>query len=135
MELERLKQAEESASRAIGFIEQAGGLNEITCGPTNIDWLPVLESLKEQIKQRGDLELNSSGQPKAGIFRNSIVKKSKETLAEVKILGRFPNNEISIDRIISLVKTDLEIQNLTTILSIHESDLPTSRVASVFLLK
>jgi very-short-patch-repair endonuclease len=134
MELERLKQAEESASRAIGFIEQAGGLNEITCGPTNINWLPVLESLKEQIKQRGDLELNSSGQPKAGIFRNSIVKKSKETLAEVKILGRFPNNEISIDRIISLVKTDLEIQNLTTILSIHESDLPTSRVASVFWL-
>ena len=134
IELERLKQAEESASRAIGCIEQAGSLSEIACGSTNVSWLPVLESLKEQIKQRGDLELDSSGQPKSGIFRNSIVKKSKEILTGVKILGRFPNNEISIDRIISLVKTDMEIQNLTTILAIHENDLPSSRVASTFWL-
>jgi hypothetical protein len=134
VELERLKQAEESASKVIMWIEQAGVLNEISCGPTSIDWLPVLESLKEQIKQRGDLELNSSGQPKAGIFRNSIVKKSKEFLADVKILGRFPNNEISIDRIISLVKADLEMQNLTTILAIQENDVPASRVSSIFWL-
>lgn len=134
IELERLKQAEDSASKAIAYIEQAGNLNEITCGSTNIDWLPVLENLRELIKQRGDLELNSSGQPKAGIFRNSIVKKAREILAEVKILGRFPNNEIFIDRIVALVKTDLEIQNLTRILAIHRNELPTSRVTSIFWL-
>ena len=131
-EFERLKNADQSAEKALGFLELAGGLNEIACGRTSLDWLPVLENLKVFISQRGELELNNLGELKAGIFRNSIVKRAKEILSEVKVLGRFPNNGDSIDRIVALVKADSEMKNLATILKLSEEGLPNVRTSSIY---
>ena len=133
-ESERLRQAQSSVLKILEYLEQAGALNEIECGLTSLSWIPILDGLRAFTKQRGDLELNNLGELKTGIFRNSIVKKSKDLLSGVKVLGRFPNNAESLDRILALVRADSEFLNLTTILGIPNDALPGVRTNAIYWL-
>ena len=130
-EHDRLSRYFESVSQIIARYEAAGNLHEVKLESSSIDLLPILESLQELIREKGALELTPSGELKVSLFSGSLIKRAKEVLGEVRVLGRFPNTAEAIGRLIAVVQADNELKGMNSVLFVDGDFSAPNRVSAL----
>jgi hypothetical protein len=131
----RLADSLKIASLSGDAVTRMGELTEIECGITSQDWLPILQSVKRRIAEKGDLQTSVTGEIKKPLVANSLMKNALPILNLAKIKGRAPATTSDIERIEAIVEFDHLVRSYASSMDLDDKVIPSSRYDQVLWLR
>jgi very-short-patch-repair endonuclease len=125
--ISRLENAHRTLENLHSVLSQMGQVTEIECDATSLEWLPILDGLKERVSSKGALKISVTGSIKKPLVSNSLMKNALPILNQVKILGKSPSRDEDFDRIRAVVQFDQLLKTFLTDLELTSETTPSSR--------
>lgn len=129
--ISRLENALKTTESLDSLLLQMGQVTDIECGDTSLEWLPILDGLREKVSSKGPLKTSVTGSIKKPLIAGSLMKNAQPILNQIKILGRSPNALSDFDRVKAVVEFDQLLKKFLTDLGLSIELLPISRYDKV----
>ncbi len=130
----RINNARKTLNSINDVIEAMGNVSEIECVSTSLDWLPILDGVRERVQKKGALKTSVTGSVKKPLISGSLMKNAEPILNKVKILGKSPNTVEDVDRVKGIVKFDHLINTYLVDMNLDQDVVPNSRYDQVIWL-
>lgn len=123
----RLENAIKNLGNLDSILEHIGLISEIECAETNLEWIPILDGLKQRVTSRGPLKTSATGSIKKPLIANSLMKSALPVINNVKILGKSPSRGNDFERIRAVVQFDQLFRTFLVDVELASEVAPTSR--------
>lgn len=132
--LVRINNARKTLSTLSAVIESMGNVSEIECVTTSLDWLPILDGVRERVEKKGALKTSVTGSVKKPLISGSLMKNAEPILNKIKILGKSPSTVVDVDRVKGIVGFDHLISAYLVDMNLSKEVVPNSRYDQVIWL-
>ena len=125
--ISRLENGRKTLENLDLLLSQIGQISDIECPETGLEWLPILDGLKQKVLSRGALKTSATGSIKKSLITSSLMKNALPLLNQVKILGKSPNRAGDFDRVKALVQFDQLLRTFMVDVEISSDAIPSNR--------
>ncbi len=123
----RLENGHKTLDTLDSVLALIGQVTDLECGETSLEWLPILDGLKERVSSKGALKTSVTGSIKKPLLSGALMKNALPILNQVKILGKSPNRAEDFDRVRAVVHFDQLLKTFMTDLEIPVEVIPINR--------
>lgn len=125
--ISRLENGRKTLENLEAVLALLGQVSDIECGETSLEWLPILDGLKERVSSKGVLKTSVTGSIKKPLLLNALMKNALPILNQVKILGKSPNNAEDFHRLRAVVQFDQLLKTFMTVVELSSEAIPNNR--------